>query len=266
MLPLPAGVEVNNTFFLSYHVALLREFGPSLCQAFASCSSGEKVCLAARICYTLQHPPKLLESSRCSGDNFSRYITILSYRFSLESTGSWDGQCVNSLLISAAIAKCRGVNGSGIDMAWLTKLTTMQQGARMIAAFQAALCRNLNTRFWDDVKGRGKIHYIYISGCRLALVSSFTFHSFSFFLNFCSYIYDEVQIAAFNMICTKHFPCRRSAQRGLFVLYGNRGIRRCATELLQTKASLQQNSGWTSMWETGSKVGFLFLLIHPVLC
>lgn len=181
MLPLPAGVEVNNTFFLSYHVALLREFGPSLCQAFASCSSGEKVCLAARICYTLQHPPKLLESSRCSGDNFSRYITILSYRFSLESTGSWDGQCVNSLLISAAIAKCRGVNGSGIDMAWLTKLTTMQQGARMIAAFQAALCRNLNTRFWDDVKGRGKIHYIYISGCRLALVSSFTFHSFSFF-------------------------------------------------------------------------------------
>lgn len=89
---------------------------------------------------------------------------------------------------------------------------------------------------------------------------------FFFFLNFCSYIYDEVQIAAFNMICTKHFPCRRSAQRGLFVLYGNRGIRRCATELLQTKASLQQNSGWTSMWETGSKVGFLFLLIHPVLC
>lgn len=133
----------------------------------------------------------------------------------------------------------------------------------MTAAFQAALCRNLNTRFQDDVKGRGKRHYI--SGCHLALVSSFTFHSF-FFLNFCSYIYDEGQIAAFNMICTKHFPCRRSAQRGLFVLYGNRGIRRCATELLQTKASLQQNSGWTSMWETGSKVGFLFLLIHPVLC
>lgn len=87
-----------------------------------------------------------------------------------------------------------------------------------------------------------------------------------FFLNFCSYIYHEVQIAAFHMICTKHFPRRRSAQRGLFVLYGNRGIRRCATELLQTKASPQQNSGWTIMWETGSKVGFLFLFIHPVLC
>lgn len=87
-----------------------------------------------------------------------------------------------SLLISAAIAKCRGVNGSGIDMAWLTKLTTMQQGAHMIAAFQAALCRNLNTRFRDDVKGRGERHYI--SGCRSALVSSFTFHSLFSFKNF----------------------------------------------------------------------------------
>lgn len=87
MLPLLAGVEVNN-IFLSYHVALLHEFGPSLCQAFASCSSGKKVCLAARIRYTLQHLPKLTESRRRSVDNFSRYVTMIRYRFSLEHTGS----------------------------------------------------------------------------------------------------------------------------------------------------------------------------------
>lgn len=40
----------------------------------------------------------------------------------------------------------------------------------MFTAFHAALCRNFNTRFLDDVKGRGKGHYM--SGCRLALVSS----------------------------------------------------------------------------------------------
>lgn len=66
-------------------------------------------------------------------------------------------------------------------MAWLTKLTILQQGAGTFAAFPAALCRNLNTRFRDEVNGRRERRYM--SGCRLALVytSPITLHFFLIF-------------------------------------------------------------------------------------